>query len=127
MSDPVFLRIEDILLIHERSIARYGGTLGLRDRSGLEAAVNHPLNVWHYAGGDVFEIGAAYMFHIAQAQAFLDGNKRTAVNTGLTFLALNGVEHTFDPLSIYGAMIQIACREMTKTDLARLLRTQAQQ
>jgi death-on-curing protein len=127
MSDPVFLRMEDILPIHQRSIARYGGTLGLRDRAGLEAAVNHPLNVWHYGGGDVFEIGAAYMFHIAQAQAFLDGNKRTAVNAGLTFLALNGVEHTFDPFSIHEAMIQIACREMTKTDLATLLRTQAQQ
>jgi death-on-curing protein len=124
MSEPVFLRIEDVFVIHARSIARYGGTLGLRDRGGLEAAVNHPLNVWHYAGGDVFEMAAAYMFHIAEAQAFLDGNKRTAVSAGLIFLAINGVGIDFDPVGLYEAMIRIARREMTQSELAALLRGQ---
>jgi death-on-curing protein len=125
MSEPVFLSLQEILFLHERSIARYGGTLGIRDQSGLEAAINHPLNVWFYTRGDLFDIASAYMFHIAEAQAFLDGNKRTAVAAGLNFLAANQVEVNFDPGLLYDAMIKIATRRMSKNELAAELRKQA--
>jgi len=36
-------------------------------------------------------MAAAYAFHIAEAQSFLDGNKRAGLDAALTFLALNGV------------------------------------
>jgi death-on-curing protein len=125
MSEPVFLNLQEILFLHERSIARYGGTLGICDQSGLEAAVNQSLNVWFYMHGDLFDIAAAYMFHIAEAQAFLDGNKRTAVAAGLNFLAANAVEINFDAGLLYEAMIKIATHSMSKTELAAELRNQA--
>jgi death-on-curing protein len=124
MSEPVFLNLQEILFLHERSIARYGGTLGIRDRPGLEAAVNQPLNVWFYMHGDLFDMAAAYMFHIAEAQAFLDGNKRTAVAAGLNFLAANNIEIDFDAALLYEAMIKIGTRRMSKSELAAELRSQ---
>lgn len=125
MIEPQFLSVDAVEFLHSRSIARYGGTMGIRDRGGLEAAVNQPLNTYYYGRGDLFDIAAAYAFHIAEAQAFLDGNKRTAVAAALNFLALNGVETAFDSRKLYDAMIGIAEKRIGKTDLARLLRDQA--
>jgi death-on-curing protein len=99
--------------------------MGIRDAGGLEAAVNQPLNIYYYGRGDLFDIAAGYAFHIAEAQAFLDGNKRTAVAAALNFLALNGVETVFDSRALYDAMIAIAEKRIGKADLARLLRDQA--
>lgn len=62
------------------------------------------------------------MFHIAQNQPFLDGNKRTGLVAALVFLDLNGVT-TLDPQEkLYDAMIAIAERRMDKDGLAELLR-----
>jgi death-on-curing protein len=73
----------------------------------------------------LFDIAASYAFHIAEAQAFLDGNKRTAVAAALTFLKGNGVALRIDDAAIYDAIIAIAEKRMTKTDLANILRKSA--
>jgi death on curing protein len=125
VSDPDFVLLEEVERFHVLSIARYGGTLGLRDRGGLEAAVEQPKNTYYYGRGDLFDIAAAYAYHIAQAQAFLDGNKRTAVATALAFLKTNGVSALFPWQRIYEAMIAIAERRMDKAQLAEMLRTTA--
>ena len=121
MSEPHFLSVADVEVLHQRSIARYGGTLGLRDRGGLEAAVNQPRNTFYYGHGDLFDIAAAYAFHIAESQSFLDGNKRTAVAATFVFLELNGVVVAVEWTRIYDAMIAIAERRMSKAELAALL------
>ncbi|MEI9999010.1 MAG: hypothetical protein WDO13_07490 [Verrucomicrobiota bacterium] len=64
----------------------------------------------------------AYAFHIAQAQACFDGNKRTAVASAFLFLERNGVSTDFDSMPLYEAMIAIAERRMDKSQLAELLR-----
>jgi death-on-curing protein len=48
------------------------------------------VNKWQYESADTFECAAAYAFGIAKANAFVDGNKRTAFVTSVTFLRLNG-------------------------------------
>ena len=122
MNEARFLTYEEVLRLHQRSIERHGGTLGIRDPSGLDAAVNHPKNVLYYAGGDLFDMAAAYAFNIAQRQYLLDGNKRTAVTTALTFLRLNGIPLVFDELELYDLLIGIAEKRFTKQDLATRLR-----
>ncbi len=122
MKDPRFLSVEQVEVLHHRSIVRYGGTLGLRDRGGLEAAVDQPRNIFHYGQGDLFDLAAAYAFHIAESQAFLDGNKRTAVAAAFVFLEFNGIVVFVEWTRIYEVMIGIAERRKTKTDLAALLR-----
>lgn len=123
--EPEFLSIEDILLLHEESLARYGGLNGLRDEAGFRSAVEQPKMTYYYGRGDVFDIAAAYAFHIAQAQAFLDGNKRTGVGAGLLFLEMNEVWTSTDDLALYQATIAVAEKRMDKAGLAALLRSSA--
>ena len=122
MSEPVFLTPVEVAEIHEDSIRKYGGTLGLRDRHGFEAAVMHPQNVYFYGAGDLFDIAAAYAFHIAEAQAFLDGNKRTAMGAAATFLDINGIRLRNERERLYDAMIGIAERRLGKRELADIFR-----
>lgn len=90
---PEFLTLEEVLQLHAEQLARWGGSGGIRDRGALEAAVAAPQATF---GGthlheDLFSMAAAYAFHLAEAQAFLDGNKRVGLNAALVFLDLNGV------------------------------------
>ena len=61
-------------------------------------------------------------FHIAQAQAYLDGNKRTAVAAALVFLECNGISTDFDSLPLYEAIIAVAEKRMEKPELADMFR-----
>ncbi len=71
---------------------------------------------------NLFEMVAAYTFHIAENQGFLDGNKRTALVSALVFLDINGFLILDKEMKLYDAMIAIANREMDKYDLADLLK-----
>lgn len=104
------------------SIERFGGADGIRDPALFESAVTHPQQVYFYTQADLFEVAAAYAFHIAQAQARFDGNKRTAVAAALLFLEVNGISTDFDSMTLYEAMIAEAEKQMGKTELAALLR-----
>jgi death-on-curing protein len=125
VSEPYFLTIEQVLELQVRAIRRYGGTTGVRDVNLLESAVYQPRNVHLYGQGDLFEVAAAYAFHIAEAQAFFDGNKRTGISAALTFLRGNGVVLKSDPNALYDAMIGIAEKRMTREQLAEILRRPA--
>ena len=41
-ADPLFLTVEQILLLHQRQIDRFGGSAGLRDQGLLESAIAQP-------------------------------------------------------------------------------------
>ena len=122
MNEPRFLTFEQVQEIHRDAIERFGGTLGIRDRGSLESAIFHPQNAYFYGQGDLFDIAAAYAYHIAEAQAFLDGNKRAAIGAAFTFLEGNGMATDAESDRIYDAMIAIAERRMTKSELAALFR-----
>jgi len=79
----------------------------------------------HYGQGDLFDVAAGYAFHIAEAQAFIDGNKRTAVASAMVFLALNGVYSQPSKWELYLAMIDVAKKTKTKADLAEIFREAA--
>ena len=71
---------------------------------------------------DLYDVAAAYAFSISEGQPFLDGNKRTALNAALTFLAMNDAplprEH-----GLYAAMMAVATGVMTRAGLANVFRT----
>jgi death on curing protein len=79
-------------------------------------------NVFWYGHGGLFEVAAAYAYHLAEAQAYVDGNKRTAVAAALSFLRLNHVRVPLDDGSVYRAMIDIAEKRLDKPGLALVLR-----
>jgi death on curing protein len=122
--EPEFLTVEDVLQIHDEQLAAYGGAAGVRDRALLESAVGTPEASFggEYLHEDLSHMAAAYAFHLAQNQPFLDGNKRTGLVAALVFLDLNGVV-VLDPHErLYDALIAVAERRMDKEGLAGLLR-----
>ena len=121
--ESVFLTLEQVDEIHRDQINEFGGIHGLRDEGALQSAVAQPQNVYFYGAGDLFEIAAAYGFHIAESQAYLDGNKRTGMQAALDFLEINGVDTSPLPeLEAYDAMIQVANHERDRAGLARFFR-----
>jgi len=81
------------------------------------------MNMFFYGQGDLFDLAAAYAYHLAENQTFIDGNKRTAITTALAFLELNGISTsviTNDEL--YNAMIGIAEKRVDKAGLAEIFR-----
>jgi death on curing protein len=67
-------------------------------------------------------MAAVYAHSISEGQTFVDGNKRTGVDAALTFLALNGFRVEDPGMALYEAMIEIAQHNLTKEQLASLLR-----
>ena len=122
MSEPVFLTIEQVKTLHRLALDRHGGQDGVRDAATLESAVMHPCNVWLYGQGDLFDIAAAYAFHLAQAQAFIDGNKRTGMAAALVFLEGNDLSVPQSTDELHAAMIAVAERRLDKLGLAALFR-----
>ena len=122
-SEPFYISLDVVLEIHQRQLKEFGGADGIRNYSGLEAAVESPKAT--FDGNDlyptVFLKAAAYAYHLAESQAFVDGNKRAALDVGLTFLAINGFEIEDEQTELYDAMIAIAEKKMTKEQLAGLL------
>ncbi len=84
--EPEFLTREIVDAIHQEQIYTYGGLHGVRDENALESAIAAAQNIYHYGGGDIYEIAAAYAYHLAESQAYFDGNKRTGVQASLVFL-----------------------------------------
>lgn len=90
MSEPKFLDPEEVIELHDAAIEAYGGSPGLRDHGGLISAVHAPRNHWYYTGGDIFDLAAVMLIHLARNHPFVDGNKRAALVSALTFLDAHG-------------------------------------
>ena len=118
MSEPVWVPLAAVLAIHDRQIARHGGASGMRDRALLEMGCARAMNLAAYAAPGHAGIAAAYAFGIAKAHAFVDGNKRTAFVTSLTFLRLNGF--SFRPETVEGVrmMESLATGEVSQDAFA---------
>ena len=127
MSDEVlFLSVEDVLTIHDDTIAQEGGLPGVRDVGLLESAVLMPQ---HQFGGVYLHEGlaamaAAYLFHIASNHAFLDGNKRAAAMSALVFLDVYGIRTLPPPADLEAITLRVAAGEMDKEALTEWMRQQ---
>jgi death-on-curing protein len=110
-----------VIVVHDRQIARHGGGAGLRDHALLETACAQPLNLLAYGNPGLAELAAACAFGLVKAHAFVDGNKRTALVTALTFLRLNG--HGFRPETKEGlGMVEgLASGDVGEPEFARWL------
>lgn len=126
--EPEFLDVENVLALHGDQLRLFGGSDGIRDRGALESAVAVPQSSFDGSllHKDLFEMAAAYAFHIAESQAFVDGNKRTALNAALVFLVLNGWVVSDPRGDLFDAMLGFADRSVGKSDMARVLRALAQ-
>ena len=92
--EPSFLTLADVIRIHVDQIERYGGLAGIRDLGLLQSALAMPGASYggEWLHRDLFEMAAAYAFHLSQNHPFVDGNKRTALASALVFLEPNGAQ-----------------------------------
>jgi death-on-curing protein len=125
--EPIFLSIGEIIEIHNDQIQRYGGQAGIRDLKLLQSAVAMPTVSFEsqYLHQDLFEMAAAYLFHITQNHPFIDGNKRTGAVAALVFLYLNGIELKVDENIFENAVRSVAEGKWNKAQIAKFFRTNA--
>jgi death on curing protein len=64
------------------------------------------------------EMAAAYLYHVSEAHAFVDGNKRAALAATLAFLSLNGQEIVAEPDDLYDVCLGVATGAASKSDAA---------
>ncbi len=118
----IFLTTEQIKRIQHANVERFGGAHGLRDEGAFESAVLAAQNRYDYENADAVTCAATYGFHLCQAHAFIDGNKRVAAATMLIFLELNGVQHELTQDDVIHIFLQVASSQMTRDELEAFLR-----
>ena len=126
--EPLFLTVDEVQELHDDQLRLFGGSAGVRDLGALESAVATPASTFdgEFLHVDLFQMAAAYAFHIAENQPFVDGNKRAALNGALVFLDINGWLVDDPEMLLYAAMIAISSRSLDKKGLAALLQSLAQ-
>lgn len=130
MSAPFkFLELDQIKILHRKSLELYGGQDGTRSAHLVESALGQAQATVYFGGGDVFDAAAAYLFHLSEAQAFQDGNKRTAALAAEIFLIQNGipVDELLSSEQIYEMTMAVARGETGKKEVAEELRALAKQ
>jgi death on curing protein len=122
---PEFLSLDDVLESHAEQIAAYGGSDGIRDAGLLESAVAQPQAMFggQYLHADVFEMAAAYLFHIVKNHPFIDGNKRVGLEAALLFLEINGHSVETTDETLVDLVLQTAESRATKQQIAEFFRS----
>ncbi len=113
----IFLNKSAVLEIHSRLIEKYGGIHGLRDEGALESALNAAENRAFYENAPIEILAATYAFHLSQAHAFLDGNKRIAAAVAGVFLELNAAWLKATQDEIIELFLDIAASRFSREDV----------
>ncbi len=122
---PVFLSLDEVIEIHWDMIERYGGSAGIRDMGLLQSAVAMPQAGLgsEFLHADLFEMAAAYLFHIVQNHPFIDGNKRVGAAAAMVFLELNGVEVKVSNALLAATVLDLAQGKIAKAAIVEFLKT----
>jgi len=124
MQDIYFFTSEEVVEFHKELIRLYGGKYGIRDVGLLESAIHQPQISF---GGkcickDIYEMTAAYFYHIIKNHPFVDGNKRVAVMVSITFLRYNDVEIVLDQDQLYFLAIDVANSKISKQKISNFFK-----
>lgn len=121
---PAFLNLDEVIGIHRDMIERYGGSAGIRDPGLLHSAVAMPQASFggQLLHADLFEMAAAYLFHIVQNHPFIDGNKRVGAAAALVFLEMNRVEVKITNEALVETVLGVAQGKLRKAGVAEFFR-----
>jgi death-on-curing protein len=91
---PKFLTFDQVITLHQMQIDEFGGSPGVKDEGLLASALAQAESGFgdEYFHKDLYEMAAAYLFHLIKNHAFNDGNKRIAAITAAVFLEVNGLQ-----------------------------------
>jgi death on curing protein len=114
--------VEEVISAHDLLIARFGGSLGLRDRGALESALARPQTGYYE---DLIQEAAALWESLSQNHPFVDGNKRIAITATAAFLRVNGYLLKFDDRVAYEFLLDLyTTGRFQFAELERWLRAQ---
>lgn len=122
--EPKWISKKALLLLHEESLAEFGGARGMRDEGLLESALARARNLHAYDDSyTIAQLAAAYGFGIVKNHALVDGNKRAGFLAIGLFLAINGYRLVaYQPDAIH-AILDVASGAADETDLEIWLNT----
>ena len=119
-----YLRAEEILAIHDETIEKEGGLLGIRDFGLLCSVAEKPrLSLMgQEIYPDVFLKAASLLEGLATYHVFADGNKRSAFMSCATFLGLNGFDLIIAWEDAFSFLLQVAQKQHELREVADWLK-----
>jgi len=122
MKAPVWVLREVVLTLHEQSLARFGGSTGIRDEGLMHSALGKPPNLFAYGEPTLFDLAASYAFGLVKNHPFIDGNKRTGFIVAVLFLEINGCQFFASEVDATVRTLALAAGDMTETAYAQWLK-----
>ena len=121
----VFLTLDDILESHLNQIDTYGGCHGIRDIGLLESAIAQPEASFggQYLHADIFEMAAAYLYHLVMNHPFVDGNKRVGLEAALIFLEINNENLNASDEELVDLVLKTTASQVGKREIAVFFRS----
>lgn len=126
------LSVVEVVALHAEIMERTGAApMPLRGEAMLESAV-HRTRMANVFGGEDDPVVLAMLLAvgISQAQAFIEGNKRTAYIAADAFLRLNGLRYAGHPLDMSDQLTTVAerigDRQGAEAEFAAWLRARVQ-
>lgn len=119
MAEIKYLTKEEILKIHEEIIDKFGGTRGLLNE-GLLDIVLEQMNL----SEDLVQKSIILLFGIIQNHPFIDGNKRTALESFYTFLNYNSIRFEINDINeAENIILQIARNNISRNETRKWIKT----
>ena len=121
MNEIRFILIDEVYETYRYITGEFGGDVGIRDEGQLMSALEQPKAgaEGEYFHKDLYEMAAAYLYHIVQNHPFIDGNKRMGAMLALQFLALNSIEVVAANQEFQRMVERVATGEIGKSEIAR--------
>jgi death-on-curing protein len=122
-AEPKWLQENVVVAVHRAQIAEHGGAPGVRDMEMLRSALARPQNLLSYSESppSIFDLAACYAFGLARGHCFVDGNKRVALVSALTFLERHGWRLTAPREEIHSQVLQLAEGKLAQADFGAWL------
>ena len=122
-NEPRWLPVEAVINYNRLETEQTGETHFLRDPGLLESALARPQNAFAYGEEDIVVLAVRLMAGIAQAHAFEQGNKRTAVEALWHFLRLNGYDLAIEDSAVWEeSVVAVIEHRSTEEDFVELIR-----
>lgn len=123
MKGYTFLDFDRIVQLNRLAVKTFGGSDGVRDRGLIESAIYQPQASFgeQYLHETIYQMAAAYYYHISESQGFSDGNKRTGFLALFAFLKLNGCDLTIPDDYLWPILLEVASGKKSKRELADFL------
>jgi len=121
----LFLTLDDIIESPLNQIDTYGGSHGIRDIGLLESAIAQPEASFggQYLHADIFEMAAAYLYHLVMNHPFVDGNKRVGLEAALIFLEINNENLKASDQELVDLVLKTTAGQVGKREIAEFFRS----